>query len=409
MRNKLTKITLTAIFALAITFTLSCSSDSNDDNKDINPYVFEYDIGDVGPGGGIIFYRSDVGFTMTDDNSKAHYLEVATQNITSSLAWSTKLRTEYNISIPGTGTAIGTGRKNTELILAKDVNAPAAKACSNLSAGEKNDWFLPSKDELEQLYKNKNIISDAAAKFYWSSSEQSIAVAYAQNFSDGKQSPDYKDSKNLVLAIRAFGVDNSPHGKSSSSGGGGSSSSVGNDNSSNSSTVAGSCDIKDYKTKQIGDQVWMAENMNCNVSGSLCYNNDLANCAKYGRMYDWATAKTVCPDGWHLPSNAEWYILINYAGGYSTAGTKLKATSGWDTSSDYISGTDDFGFSALPGGNSGSSVSFNGVGSAGSWWSSSGFNNVSAYTFHMEYNYEKVSENYRNLKSFLFSVRCVRD
>jgi hypothetical protein len=85
----------------------------------------------------------------------------------------------------------------------------------------------------------------------------------------------------------------------------------------------GSCNIEDYKTVPIGTQQWMAKNLNCNVSGSVCYNNDPANCDTYGRLYNWTAAKTVCPTGWHLPSDAEWDALITAVGGPSTAGTKL--------------------------------------------------------------------------------------
>jgi hypothetical protein len=104
---------------------------------------------------------------------------------------------------------------------------------------------------------------------------------------------------------------------------------------------------KTYKTVVIGTQNWMAENLNYNVSGSHCYDNLESNCNKYGRLYDWATAKTVCPAGWHLPSGTEWATLINYVGGSNIAGKKLKATSGWNNGGN---GQNTYGFSALPGG-----------------------------------------------------------
>jgi len=162
--------------------------------------------------------------------------------------------------------------------------------------------------------------------------------------------------------------------------------------------------IANYKTGQIGNKVWLLENFNYNVSGSKCYNNDPANCALYGRLYDWITAKTVCPSGWHLPSNAEWDSLFTAIGGTSTAGTKLKATSGWKNGGN---GTDDYGFSAFPGGYSNSDGSFINVGYNGYWWSASGEASY-AYAIYMNNNSASVSKFYY-IKSDLHSVRCIQN
>jgi uncharacterized protein (TIGR02145 family) len=99
-------------------------------------------------------------------------------------------------------------------------------------------------------------------------------------------------------------------------------------------------DGKVYRTVRIGNQVWMAENLNYDAEGSKCYNNDPANRQKYGWLYDWETAKAVCPDGWHLPSDAEWQELVDFAGGDRVAGRRLKARDGWDNGN----GIDDLGF-----------------------------------------------------------------
>ncbi len=158
-------------------------------------------------------------------------------------------------------------------------------------------------------------------------------------------------------------------------------------------------DGKTYKTIEIGNQTWMAENLNYDASDSVCYNNDPANCEKYGRLYNWETVMKVCPSGWHLPSNSEWDELDKYVGGEKIAGKKLKAKNGWN-------GTDEFGFSALPGGIGDSDGSFFDVGSYGYLWSSS--NNDGAYSRYMHYNNEDVLY-YRRDKSYLFSVRCLQD
>ncbi len=171
----------------------------------------------------------------------------------------------------------------------------------------------------------------------------------------------------------------------------------------------------------IGNQIWMSSNLNCDVSGSECRYNNPADCDTHGRRYNWATAmnlpsscdtincrvqhphKGICPSGWHLPSNAEWETLTDFAGGLSIAGKRLKAKNGW-----YIDdGTDDFGFSALP--------SITGI--DGSWWSSEDISEEDlinyAYRLRISSSSESTSSDhaifdYGN-KSSLYSVRCLQD
>jgi len=164
-------------------------------------------------------------------------------------------------------------------------------------------------------------------------------------------------------------------------------------------------DKQRYAYVVIGEQTWMAENLNYNASGSKCYENEDANCDKYGRLYDWETALTACPSGWHLPSDDEWDVLVNYAGGSSVAGGELKATSGWWNSN----GTDEFGFSALQG-NGGSSDGYFFGASEGYWWGASEDENYSDYAYRRtmggdnDYAYWSY-----DTKSQLFSVRCLQD
>jgi uncharacterized protein (TIGR02145 family) len=182
--------------------------------------------------------------------------------------------------------------------------------------------------------------------------------------------------------------------------------------------------ISSYKTKTIGGQTWMAENLNYKVTGSKCYGEGnssynasevQANCNKYGRLYDWAAAMTVCPSGWHLPSNAEWDKLYRYADGdkgtespydSKTAGEYLKTTSGWSVAGS--NGKDTLGFSALPGGHGDSDGDFFGVGYGSNWWSSSEINSSLAYRRYVDYNKEYAHYSY-GVKSNLYSVRCMRD
>jgi uncharacterized protein (TIGR02145 family) len=110
------------------------------------------------------------------------------------------------------------------------------------------------------------------------------------------------------------------------------------------------CDERDgniYKKVTIGTQTWMGENLNFSADGTVgrCYDDATSNCAIYGKLYDLPEAMSVCPSGWHLPSDGEWNTLRDFIGSY--AGTKLKADNNlWGSGK----GTDDFGFTALPGG-----------------------------------------------------------
>ena len=115
----------------------------------------------------------------------------------------------------------------------------------------------------------------------------------------------------------------------------------------NKGTLTDSRDGQKYKTVQIGQQIWMAENLNYKAKGSVCPNNSSSNCTKYGRLYDWDMAKRSCPAGWHLPNTDEIETLVNLLGGKSVAREILKKA---DICDDYDCGTDDFGFSVLPAG-----------------------------------------------------------
>jgi len=169
-----------------------------------------------------------------------------------------------------------------------------------------------------------------------------------------------------------------------------------------------------YKKVEMPDgKTWLAENLNCNVAGSVCYDNDPANCAKYGRLYNWETAKKACSGGWHLPSDAEWEALFTSVGGVLTAGTKLKAKSGWhDNGNENGNGTDDFEFSALPGGYgiSDGDGRFSYVGYGGHWWTATAtaeYGNE-AYYWGMDYSNELANRNHDDRRD-LFSVRCLQD
>ena len=205
-------------------------------------------------------------------------------------------------------------------------------------------------------------------------------------------------------------------------------------------------DGQEYKTVKIGDQVWMAQNLNyaytdvpfdnrgyTSDSTSWCLDNDPANCAKYGRFYTWTAAmdsvgewstngkgcgygktcsvasagsttlvRGICPEGWHLPREAECKVLFTATvEGSSMAG--LKSATGWSSSGN---GTDTFGFSALPAG-----WSYHGgysrEGDNAYFWSSTEYKSNNAYGMGLSYDIYYV--NVELSKDYGFSVRCVKD
>jgi uncharacterized protein (TIGR02145 family)/uncharacterized repeat protein (TIGR02543 family) len=168
-----------------------------------------------------------------------------------------------------------------------------------------------------------------------------------------------------------------------------------------------------YRTVIIGSQTWMAENLNYETVESWCYGENSSNCTTYGRLYTWNAAMTACPSGWHLPSRDEWDALVTAVGGSSTAGKALKSTSGWNS---YTSdgqtysgnGTDNYGFTALPGGYRYSDGRFLNAGDNGVWWSATEAGSGDAYYRDMYCSLDFVYE-YGFDEGNGFSVRCVGD
>ena len=171
-------------------------------------------------------------------------------------------------------------------------------------------------------------------------------------------------------------------------------------------------DGKTYKTVKIGNQTWMAENLNYEAEGSKCYEDNPEYCQKYGRLYSKAMAENACPEDWHLPSDVEWQEFIDFAGGIEVAGKKLRAKS-------IDNSPDNYGFSALMsgGGNfNGQTNTFWNVGGAGFWWSATKDNvwvvsrmveQVSKQSFPGT-NYKSSNKKKPLANSyFLYSVRCI--
>jgi len=167
-------------------------------------------------------------------------------------------------------------------------------------------------------------------------------------------------------------------------------------------------DGKRYKVVKIGTQIWFAENLAYKPNSGDCwaYNDDENNIAKYGYLYFWETAKNVCPPGWHLPSNEEWNTLINFLGGQTEAGGKLKATVDWKDPNE--GGTNSSGFSALPAGNRAVGGSFYHLGEDALFWSSTPESSKSAWRIRLNYNNSSIDLEDSNRLTGR-SVRCIKD
>ncbi len=183
-----------------------------------------------------------------------------------------------------------------------------------------------------------------------------------------------------------------------------------------------------YKTVKIGNQIWMAENLKTtryndgtpipNVTdnnewsnltkGAYCYyDNDYSNNAIYGKLYNWYAVNTdkLAPKGWHVPSYKEWQQLINYLGGESIAGGKMKSTSYWESPNK--GATNSSGFSGLPAGGRSSDGTFFYIGYNGYFWSSTeGQGN--SWLFYLNFNYSYLYT-YTQTKGSGLSVRCVKN
>jgi len=167
-----------------------------------------FKIGDIGPGGGIVFY--DKG----SYSNHWRYLEVHKTDQSSSVKWQDPTAQIGNVGVAPYGiTAIGTGKENTDAIVTwlndNSQVEMAAQLCDNLDSGGKQDWFLPSKDELNACFLQKDIISEKGGTFsvgyYWTSTEETNAFAWVQGFNSGLQYANYDKTGSIrVRAIRRF-------------------------------------------------------------------------------------------------------------------------------------------------------------------------------------------------------------
>ncbi len=202
-------------------------------------------------------------------------------------------------------------------------------------------------------------------------------------------------------------------------------------------TMADSRDGQIYRTISIGEQIWMAENLNYKTEGSYCYKDNISNCQKYGRLYTWATAmdsvggyspqnygcnsgsfcipvgnlRGICPEGWHLPKETEWLTLLNTVGGVLSAGYMLKSTHGWSERAFGQSGngSDAYLFSVLPVGEKNADGEYVNEGILTRFWFPFGLVGIESARYLMiHHNNAGVLIDYANKKMGL-SVRCLKD
>ena len=164
-------------------------------------------------------------------------------------------------------------------------------------------------------------------------------------------------------------------------------------------------DGTEYQAVNFGDYSWMQSNLNYAVmSGSWTYNDDQTNSVKYGRLYNWQTARSACPSGWHLPTDEEWRNLINYLGGMTEAGKRLKSAIGWgNTDNNSMS----VNFDALPSGFRDALGIYRSEGANAGFWSSTSYNNENAIYINL-YKDQDLVRMLSYLKTAGMSVRCIK-
>jgi len=178
---------------------------------------------------------------------------------------------------------------------------------------------------------------------------------------------------------------------------------------------------KEYATVIIDNQEWMAENLDYGDDIGRCYNDKPDNCKNLGRLYTWAEAMNIdkmydtsyyssitqksqgiCPQGFHLPSYAEWEKLLEYVGAKN--GLKLKTTYGWEKNA--VNGTDEYGFSAMPAGYHYENR-YQKIGECGAWWSTMELTDINIQSVEICDDDNTKTVNF--LKASWASIRCIKD
>jgi len=187
---------------------------------------------------------------------------------------------------------------------------------------------------------------------------------------------------------------------------------------------------KVYHTILIGDQCWFKENLNVGsqINGAIdqtdngifekyCYDNNEANCATYGGLYQWnemmqynaiSGTQGICPDGWHIPTDAEWFLLSEFLGGAGVAGGKMKEAGFAHWASPNIGATNSSGFTALAGGERFIGGFFIYQTNYAFFWTSTQHSGIDAWSWYLSYIDESVTKSNEDL-TLGYSVRCIKD
>jgi uncharacterized protein (TIGR02145 family) len=192
-----------------------------------------------------------------------------------------------------------------------------------------------------------------------------------------------------------------------------------------------------YNTVLIGEQCWMKENLkttkyrngtpienptnnsgwqNNTIGAYAWYDNDISWKDSYGALYNWHAVKSIhglCPNGWHVPTDAEFTTLTNYLGSLNVAGGKMKSPRTvpdphprWESPN--IGATNESGFTGFSAGWRFSNGEFNYLGYIGYWWTSSSYSIYSAYNRYIYFNGISVYRDFFS-KADGYAVRCLKD
>ena len=167
--------------------------------------------------------------------------------------------------------------------------------------------------------------------------------------------------------------------------------------------ITDSRDGKSYKTITIGTQTWMAQNLNYDIPFSWCF-----ECETYGRSYTYEAAKKSCPLGWHLPSEAEWTVLTDVAGGGSVVGGNLKETGSLHWKSPNTGATNSSGFTALPHGFRTLMGQLSEPTKFAMFWTSTEAKLGNIVTIRLDYNKSTVTNTISD-RNVGLSIRCLKD